>query len=382
MEHTSALVTDAYSALRNADWSFLDELRREELHPYPARYVRALPRQVIDLVGVQRGAVLDPFCGSGTTLYEARAAGLSAIGSDINPIAVLISRVRVANPSDAQLATASSIGRTVQDTAAAFVVSDNARVQSIPRVEHWFSPGAMRAMEAAVQVVSQIDDAVVREIVSAGISAATVRISNQESDTRYAAVSKRRSQDDCALLLGRSIERVVGWVRENKIETQGFADVRMSDARDLSWVEPESVGLACFSPPYPNAYEYWLYHKYRMYWLGFDPVAVRGVEIGARPHYSKQNGLTAEDFYEQMRNVYEELSRVMQSGAHAVCVVGDSIIRGESVDNGELIAMAAEQAGMRVYPTLARTIAEKRSSFNRSHARGRKQEHIVVAVNK
>ena len=39
------------------------------------------------------------------------------------------------------------------------------------------------------------------------------------------------------------------------------------------------------SPPYPNAYEYWLYHKYRMYWLGMDPIAVRQQEIGARPHY-------------------------------------------------------------------------------------------------
>jgi site-specific DNA-methyltransferase (cytosine-N4-specific) len=28
-----------------------------------------------------------------------------------------------------------------------------------------------------------------------------------------------------------------------------------------------------------------LYHKYRMYWLGMDPIAVREHEIGARPHY-------------------------------------------------------------------------------------------------
>ena len=38
--------------------------------------------------------VLDPFCGSGTTLVEARAAGMSAVGIDLNPLAVLIARAK------------------------------------------------------------------------------------------------------------------------------------------------------------------------------------------------------------------------------------------------------------------------------------------------
>ena len=52
---------------------------------------------------------------------------------------------------------------------------------------------------------------------------------------------------------------------------------------------PYKFGLVITSPPYPNAYEYWLYHKYRMYWLGEDPLAVRRAEIGARPHYFRRN---------------------------------------------------------------------------------------------
>jgi putative DNA methylase len=39
--------------------------------------------------------VLDPFCGGGSTLVEAQRLGLSAVGSDLNPVAVLISRVLV-----------------------------------------------------------------------------------------------------------------------------------------------------------------------------------------------------------------------------------------------------------------------------------------------
>ena len=54
-------------------------------------------------------------------------------------------------------------------------------------------------------------------------------------------------------------------------------------------VGDEGFGRLVTSPPYPNAYEYWLYHKYRMYWLGFDPIPIRENEIGARPHYFKTN---------------------------------------------------------------------------------------------
>jgi tRNA G10 N-methylase Trm11 len=36
--------------------------------------------------------LLDPFCGSGTSLVEARLAGLAAVGIDLNPFAVLLAR--------------------------------------------------------------------------------------------------------------------------------------------------------------------------------------------------------------------------------------------------------------------------------------------------
>ena len=39
--------------------------------------------------------ILDPFCGSGTTLIEASLLGLKSIGIDINPIACLSSKVKV-----------------------------------------------------------------------------------------------------------------------------------------------------------------------------------------------------------------------------------------------------------------------------------------------
>ena len=46
------------------------------------------------MYGKNSQALLDPFCGSGTTLVEAKNAGMSADGFDINPIARLISKAK------------------------------------------------------------------------------------------------------------------------------------------------------------------------------------------------------------------------------------------------------------------------------------------------
>lgn len=376
----TTLEQDILSGFAEADWAFADRARSEEFHPYPARFIPEIPRQVLSLAAPDGGAVLDPFCGSGTTLMEARRAGLNAVGSDINPIACLISRVRTTPLTAAERDSVVRAAADVREAAATTTQRDRA-VRGIPRVDHWFTVPAQLAMAGASRVARTAGlSAAASDVLTAGISAATVRISNQDSDTRYAAVDKGRTQQECAAILEQSILKVVRWV-ENfcaDLPERVTVTVRESDAQDLSWVEPESVGLACFSPPYPNAYEYWLYHKYRMYWLGFDPIKVRGQEIGARPHYSKRNGLTEVDFLAQMTKVYTQLLSALRPGALAVAIVGDSFIGGRHIDNGQLLLDAGEAAGLEAVGSVVRPIAENSSSFNRAHSRGRKSEHIVV----
>lgn len=66
------------------------------LHPYPAKLLRHIPALVVSSPQLcpENSLVLDPFCGSGTTLVEAFLAGRSAAGIDVNPLAVLISKVK------------------------------------------------------------------------------------------------------------------------------------------------------------------------------------------------------------------------------------------------------------------------------------------------
>lgn len=375
---TAAAVQERFAA---ADWAFASRRRvNGEFHPYPARYIPELPAQVLDLLDVESGTVLDPFCGSGTTLEVARNRGLPSIGVDVNPIACLISRVRTSAwvEGDEQRLKVHLAGLRAATSRSTDVGEE---FSEIPRLDHWFPEYAQIALSGAVRYVRSIpEDDPWHDRVAAAVSAATVRVSRQDSDTRYAAIDKAGDQATVADALTRSLEKTGAWLERNTSEYDPLATslVLNRDARDLSPIADESVSVACFSPPYPNAYEYWLYHKYRMYWLGFDAISVREAEIGARPHYSKKNGLTEHDFADQMTEILREVARVLRHGSRAAVVIGDSVIGGRKIDNRALIADVGQTAGFSMEFAGVRDIATGQSSFNRAHSRGRRTEHVLV----
>src|SRR5678810_1107167 len=66
-------------------------------HTYPARLHPATAKILVEFIGDGAGRtqpLLDPFCGSGTVLVEARANGLRTIGTDLNPLAILVARAK------------------------------------------------------------------------------------------------------------------------------------------------------------------------------------------------------------------------------------------------------------------------------------------------
>ena len=63
-------------------------------HTYPAKFIPQIPRSTILQLTKEGDTILDPFCGCGTTLVEAKLLNRNAIGVDLNPIAVLVSRAK------------------------------------------------------------------------------------------------------------------------------------------------------------------------------------------------------------------------------------------------------------------------------------------------
>jgi hypothetical protein len=222
-----------------------------------------------------------------------------------------------------------------------------------------------------------VRDAAVRDHLRLALSSIIVRVSNQESDTRYAAVEKRVNSKSIRDQFLAACSRI----EEEKRGRWTEASARVIES-DILAVTPEMVGapvsLVVTSPPYPNAYEYWLYHKYRMWWLGFDPIAVKRLEIGARAHYFRKNHATFDEFRAQMANVLGLLACVLVPQGYAAFVVGRSRIHGVDYDNAGMIVEEAGRVGFTEVARFRRVIKAKRKSFNLSHARIKTEEVVVL----
>ncbi len=75
---------------------------RQPLHaicPYFAMFPESFAHQQIVAHSAPGDWVFDPFCGRGTTILEALLSGRQAVGSDINPVAVCVSRAKAVRPT-------------------------------------------------------------------------------------------------------------------------------------------------------------------------------------------------------------------------------------------------------------------------------------------
>ncbi|MDY0282046.1 MAG: class I SAM-dependent methyltransferase, partial [Salinivirgaceae bacterium] len=351
-----------YIKLKSIDWNFTDasEDPLSNIHPYPARFIPNIPRELILALGCDKNSViLDPFCGSGTTLLEAQRAGFESVGVDLNPIACLISNVKTQRAPENFLYEANIIN---EQSKKAF--DENVKIPAIPNLDHWFKADVQKALSVILKHIDEQSDMALKNALKLALSSIIVRVSNQESDTRYAAVDNNYTANDvfssflvaCKKIHEALIEKSV-LCESGEIINRDILSMATSDF-------DKPVGLVITSPPYPNAYEYWLYHKYRMWWLGFDPIQVRTFEIGARPHYQKKNGQTEEDFRKQMSGVFDLLSKILIPGGHVCFVIGRSVIKGKIVDNAELICGVAEGHNMILVANIEREIASTKKSFN------------------
>jgi DNA modification methylase len=150
------------------------------------------------------------------------------------------------------------------------------------------------------------------------------------------------------------------------------ARIDLADARSLDCIEADTVDLAVFSPPYPNAFDYHLYHRFRLFWLGYDPRPLKHLEIGAHLRYE---GST--EWRRDMSEVVSEIQRVLKPKGHALVVAGDGVARGEVIPSADILCDLAADHGLAVRWRTTRRAFAGRRSFNLSDS-GLRTEQVVV----
>lgn len=345
-------------------------------HPYPAKFPALFARALLARHARAGDVVLDPFCGSGTTLLEAKLRGIHSVGVDINALSCLISRVKTTPLADEDVMAVRRFLRQLERDGA-IAAGRHYVVPSGVSIGHWFQKNVSAEIAGIVSLIGRNKNNAVRDFLNVALSAIIVRVSNQESDTRYAAIQKNINDGDTTALFLRKVRENLDYaVRSFTGAEEAHVAVHNGDSRNLSFLADDAVDCVVTSPPYANSYDYYLYHKFRCAWLGLDFRFAQNGEIGSRREYSSMKQKPGK-WEADICACLLQIRRVLKPRGNAFFVIGDSVIAGQKIDADRLFSDAARQTGFEVRVVSSVPLSRHSRAFNPSFAQKGKKEHVI-----
>ena len=397
-------------------WNYSEDNTRaytHSIHPYPAMMIPQVAGRRIYMYAKPKAVVFDPFCGSGSVLLEAFIRGYDSYGIDINPLALLISKVKI-TPLDCKdlyielekiLKKASRI--------------KNTKKPNFFNIDYWFKPEVVSQLTALQIAIKSIKNKNIKDFFNVVFSF-TVRAS---SNTRNGEFKLYRIDDDklndyspnvLAIFKKRVQENIIAmsdlWGKYRGSKTK--VNILNEDTRHKTRIKDREVDIVVTSPPYGDSkttVAYGQFSRLSLQWLGFDGknLDVDNQSLGGRLDVKNLHmGYTSPNlryvldlvsrvdqkrarevlaFYIDLNKCFMELRRVIKKGGILCMVVGNRTVKGIQLPTDEIVADFGESTGFRHIETIIRKIPNKRMPSKNSPTNKRgilgstmTEENIVI----
>ena len=291
---------------QHGEWTFLDISTKKythALHLYPARMHPEIARKIIFKYAKDRSnVVLDPFMGSGGVLLEAILHGNNAIGIDVNPFAVLLTKVKT-TPLKADLSKhlESILKRSARDS-----LDDKDRSINIPTsydTENWFHRDTLMSLAVLKHNIYRISDANILDFFKICLSL-TIRKSSYQRNGAWK--THRISNEDRLRFNPEPIDMFAHIVKDNirrmddlvTAKPSGTAYPILGDTRNMRLnfekvqhvLNDSKVNLMITSPPYGDhktTVAYGQFSRHSSHWLDLPDEYVLHVDktgLGGRTY--------------------------------------------------------------------------------------------------
>lgn len=282
------------------------------IYPYRGK-ISAIDAEQI-LSQMPRGSVvLDPFCGSGTIVYEGLKFGHHTLGIDANPIAILLSNGKIHIPESFDI---------IKEEVEAFIQKSE-KEENIPQCPEYsaslFEPNSLNEIMKMSSYFSEMSDYLKACFV--GTIALTARGCNQYKWT--------------SSTVGKNIEpkryicfydKLKAKVKKHFFPITNDSIIYQCDTRKANQIIPaNSIDFVFTSPPYFDCLDYTAYYAKIVYEiLGVDRISVRNELIQDFSNYEND-----------MKIVLKALYDIVKPQGQVIFVVGDKKIHGKVINGAD-----------------------------------------------
>lgn len=364
-----ALAGELEAALAAADSDEIHDLTHG-FHTYPARMHPRLARELIARFSEPGDVVLDPFCGSGTVLVEALAAGRKPQGVDLNPLALRITEVHCALRNAAarrrfelqlvQVAEASE--ERVRSRA-------RARIPIERDLQAYYQPHVLFEIAGLREEIDRVPDGFERRALLIVFSSLLIKFSRKRADTSGDTVDKRiRKGLVTEFFVRKGRELSMRWEALSEAAPRDAFDARLlcGDARELSRLLGARfrADLIVSSPPYGGTYDYAHHHALRNAWLGLESERLQEREIGARRTLARaRDGAARWD--DELLATLRAMREVSSQHSRVILWIGDAEIDRRRIPADEQVAELAPHAAMELCASAAQPRVDPRGGPDR-----------------
>ncbi len=352
-------------------------------HTYPGRMHPDIAKAILAKFPGEGGPVLDPFCGSGTTLVEATLAGRPAYGLDVHPLAVRIARVKCSLWPTENLEVlaqeAQKVGEEAEELARKKGKSTSDRKPHRDEAK-WFQPHIRYELANIRSGIDAVENSRIQDALEIALSSILVKVSNRRSDSNAATHKPNLSRGFTSQFYQRRCEELVQFLnafQQDAPEGAKSPKIREGDARELHRFDEGIMELVICSPPYVGTYDYFSHQAMRSGVLGIGDARPRKREIGGRTR-AKENPTEALATWERdLIQVLHELHYACKPKANAFFVLGSSRVGHQIIPNEKILARVASKAGFTHVATASQKIHRIADDDGPAPKGPPQQEHLV-----
>jgi methylase of polypeptide subunit release factors len=370
------------------------EMKMHRIHAYPARFpafitTKALAFAKEKKVKVER--IADIFCGCGTVAFEARRCGIDFWGCDLNPVAIMIAKVKSRKYQPLRLLKYyECILKAFAKSPAETGLYDSAD----ERLKYWYDRyhyGELLKLKLIIEE-STPPDSNYRLFFTCAFSSILKTTSRWLAKSIKPQVDPHKTpaevisafKEQCRFMMAANEESDVRGDSRTELVTDNFLSANLKHPK---------VNIIITSPPYVTSYEYADLHQLSSLWLGFtkDYRDLREGSIGSlhqvynfEKELKRLNGTgtnvvfrlidqhnpkarSVARYFLDMQRVAEACHSMLSEQGIAFFVVGDTEYKGIRIENTRHLAESLQNSGFTEVAITKRKISKKILTPYRDH---------------